>query len=72
MLPSLKQVASLVTDVTRENVVCTLVSGLMLGPMFLGWVADFSSVRVALQVNAVLLVLTMVYFGLVAAETKQT
>ncbi|KAL0017935.1 hypothetical protein WJX77_000283 [Trebouxia sp. C0004] len=46
--------------------------GLMLGPMFLGWVADFSSVRVALQVNAVLLVLTMVYFGLVAAETKQT
>lgn len=50
---------------------CNLVAGLMLGPMFLGWVADFSSVRVALQVNAVLLVLTMVYFGLVAAETKQ-
>ena len=43
----------------------------MLGPMFLGWVADFSSVRVALLVNASLLVLTMLYFGLVAAETKQ-
>jgi len=61
----------LVTNMTRDNVVCNLVAGLMLGPMFLGWVADFSSVRVALQVNAVLLVLTMVYFGLVAAETKQ-
>ena len=43
-------------------------AGLMLGPMFLGWIADVSSVRVALHVNALLLVLTMVYFGVVAAE----
>lgn len=43
----------------------------MLGPMLLGWVADVSSVRVALQVNAALLVLTMAYFGAVAAESKQ-
>ena len=44
----------------------------MLGPMLLGWIADISSVKVALLVNASLLVFTMIYFGAVAAETKQT
>ena len=42
----------------------------MLGPVFLGWIADVSSVRVALHVNAALLLLTVAYFGFVAAETK--
>lgn len=45
-------------------------AGLMLGPMLLGWIADVTSVRVALHMNAVLLILTMMYFGAVAAETK--
>ena len=44
----------------------------MLGPMFLGWIADVSSVRVALQVNAVLLLLAVAYFGAVAAEAKHS
>ena len=48
------------------------IAGLMLGPMLLGWIADVSSVRVALQVNAALLVLAMVYFGVVAVEAKQS
>ena len=48
------------------------IAGLMLGPVLLGWIADVSSVRVALQANAALLVLTMAYFGVVAAEAKQS
>ena len=47
-------------------------AGLMLGPLFLGWVADCSSVRVALLVNAGLLLCTMLYFGVFAAETRRT
>ena len=42
----------------------------MMGPMLLGWIADVTSVRVALHVNAFVLVITMAYFGLMAAETK--
>lgn len=43
---------------------------MMLGPMLLGWIADVSSVRVALQVNAALLVLAVAYFGIVASESN--
>ena len=46
------------------------VAGLMLGPICLGWVAYYTSVRVALLVNAALLLLTMMYFAAVAVETK--
>ncbi|BDA45298.1 probable quinolone resistance protein NorA at N-terminal half [Coccomyxa sp. Obi] len=44
--------------------------GLMVGPALLGWIADMTSVQTALQVNAVVLVAAVSYFGLAARETK--
>ena len=53
------------------TVVVNVAAGMMLGPMLLGWIADVSSVRVALHFNAASLVLVVAYFGIVASETKQ-
>lgn len=47
-----------------------LCAGLMVGPAFLGWVADMTSVQTALQANAVVLCLAVTYFGLAARETQ--
>ena len=41
-----------------------------MGPALLGWIADMTSVQTALQVNAVVLVAAVSYFGLAARETK--
>ena len=46
-----------------------LPTGLMLGPAFLGWVADMSSVQTALCVNAVILLVVVAFFGMRAEET---
>ena len=42
----------------------------MVGPAFLGWVADMTSVQTALQANALVLVLAVTYFGISARETE--
>ena len=48
-----------------------LFAGLMLGPAFLGWVADMSSVQTALCVNAVILLAVVAFFGMRAEETHK-
>ena len=48
-----------------------LPAGLMLGPAFLGWVADMSSVQTALCVNAVILLAAVAFFGMRAEETHK-
>lgn len=48
-----------------------LPAGLMLGPAFLGWVADMSSVQTALCVNAIMLLAVVAYFGMRAEEAHQ-
>ena len=48
-----------------------LAAGLMLGPAFMGWVADMSSVHTALCVNVVILLAVVALFGMRAEETHQ-
>ncbi len=43
----------------------------MLGPAFLGWVADMSSVQTALCVNAIILLAVVAFFGMRAEETHE-
>ncbi|KAK9810950.1 hypothetical protein WJX73_000538 [Symbiochloris irregularis] len=44
--------------------------GLMFGPALLGWIADLTSVRVALQANAVILAGAVCLFSVQARETR--
>lgn len=44
--------------------------GLMLGPALLGWIGDATSVQVALQANAVLLLGAVAFFAWQARETR--
>ena len=42
----------------------------MFGPALLGWIADISTVGVALQANAAILLVTVTLFSLQARETR--
>ena len=50
--------------------VATVCAGLMVGPALLGWIADMTSVQVALQANAAILVLAVLFFALQAREPR--